>query len=92
MRPTAKTKATFDTRKYGAMLARVAPVVLQNEKEYDRAIEAIDELLNRNRQDWDSLSPRRDEGNEEPNSVSKLFRALRFFVVKGSVPILCASI
>jgi HTH-type transcriptional regulator / antitoxin HigA len=52
MKLTAKTKTkpAFDTRKYGELLARLAPVIIQNEKEYDRAIEVIDALVDKGEQ------------------------------------------
>jgi HTH-type transcriptional regulator / antitoxin HigA len=46
-KPKTKTRAAFDTRQYGEMLARVAPVVIRNEKEYDRAIAEIDALVDK---------------------------------------------
>ena len=46
-KPKTKTRAAFDTQQYGEMLARVAPVVIGNEQEYDRAIAAIDALVDK---------------------------------------------
>jgi HTH-type transcriptional regulator/antitoxin HigA len=46
-KPKTKTKTAFDTRQYGELLARVAPVVIRNEQEYDRAITSIDELVDK---------------------------------------------
>ena len=49
-RAKTKTKPAFDTRKYGELLAHTAPVVIRNEKEYDRAIQALDTLLDKGKQ------------------------------------------
>lgn len=46
-KPKTKTRAAFNTRQYGEMLARVAPVVIRNEKEYDRATVEIDALVDK---------------------------------------------
>lgn len=55
-KPKTKTGAAFDTRQYSEMLARVAPVVIRNEQEYDRAIAAIDTLVDKGK----AITPEED--------------------------------
>ncbi len=54
---TAKPKAAFDARHYGELLARVAPVVIRTEKEYDRVAKALDALVDKG----DDITPEEDQ-------------------------------
>ncbi len=40
-------KITYNAQQYGALLARVAPVVIRTEKEYDRVVVVVNALLNK---------------------------------------------
>jgi HTH-type transcriptional regulator / antitoxin HigA len=42
-----KAKPAFDQSRYGALLARLTPIVITAEKEYDRVTAAIDELVDK---------------------------------------------
>ena len=47
---------TFDTEKYGALLAITLPQVVQSDQEYDRLAEIFNRLMNRG----ENLSPEED--------------------------------
>ena len=61
MTATAKRKirvrVRFDAQQYGALLARVAPVVIRTEKEYDRVAKALDALVDKG----DDITPEEDQ-------------------------------
>ena len=61
MTATAKRKirvrVRFDAQQYGALLARVAPVVIRTEKEYDRVVKVMDALVDKG----DDISPEEDQ-------------------------------
>jgi HTH-type transcriptional regulator / antitoxin HigA len=53
----SKVRKKFDARQYGALLARVAPVVIRTEKEYDRVVKAMNALVDKR----DDITPEEDQ-------------------------------
>lgn len=56
-KPKIRVRVRFDTRQYGELLARVAPVVIRNEKEYDRIAKTLDALVDKG----DDITPEEDQ-------------------------------
>ena len=57
VKPKIRVRLRVDAQQYGRLLARVAPVVIRNEKEYDRVVAAINSLLNKRK----DITPEEDQ-------------------------------